>query len=70
MATQRGEAGADNLRQPWRLQLARPIMRSGARLDADQAWWQLLEKRYDLSTLQLPANNHLASSINAVHLKD
>jgi hypothetical protein len=45
-------------------------MRSGARLDADQASWQSLEKRYDLSTLQLPANNHLASSINAVHLKD
>src|SRR5215831_3031249 len=52
------------------LQLARPIMRLGARLDANQAWRKLLEKRYDLATLQLPADNHLASSINAMHLKD
>jgi hypothetical protein len=27
-------------------------------------------KRYDLATLQLPAHNHLAGSINAMHLKD
>jgi hypothetical protein len=27
-------------------------------------------KRYDLPTLQLPADNHLAGSINAMHLKD
>jgi hypothetical protein len=39
-------------------------------LDADQARRQLLEKRYDLPALQLPANNHLADSINTVHLKD
>src|SRR5215472_3777477 len=45
-------------------------MRSGARLDADQARRQLLEKRYDLPALQLPANKHLADSINTVHLKD
>ena len=25
---------------------------------------------YDLATFQLPADNHLAGSINAVHLKD
>src|SRR5262252_7802677 len=31
---------------------------------------QLLEKPYDLPALQLPANNHLADSINTVHLKD
>jgi hypothetical protein len=37
---------------------------------ANQAWRKLLEKRYDLATLQLPADNHLADSINAMHLKD
>ena len=31
---------------------------------------RLLETRYDLATLQLPAHNHLAESINAMHLKD
>jgi hypothetical protein len=45
-------------------------MRCGARLDADQARRQLLEKRYDLPALQLPANNYLADSINTVHLKE
>src|SRR6516165_2455739 len=35
-----------------------------------QARRQLLEKRYDLPALQLPANNHLADTINTVHLKD
>jgi hypothetical protein len=30
----------------------------------------LAKKRYDLATLQLPADNHLAGSINAMHLKD
>src|SRR5262245_33565217 len=38
--------------------------------DANQAWRKLLEKPYDLATLQLPARNHLAASINAMHLKD
>jgi hypothetical protein len=36
----------------------------------DQAWRQLLEKRYDLATLQLAADNQLAGRINAVHLRD
>jgi hypothetical protein len=34
------------------------------------AWRKLLEKLYDLATLQLPADNHLADRINAMHLKD
>jgi hypothetical protein len=34
------------------------------------AWRKLLEKLYDLATLQLPADNHLAGRINAMHLKD
>jgi len=46
------------------------MVRGGARLDTDQAWRQFLKKRYDLATLQLPAHNYLASSINAMHLED
>src|SRR5262249_51414984 len=53
-----------------RLQLARPIVRRGACLDADKTEWQLLKEREDKPALQLAADNHLASSINAVHLKD
>ena len=60
--------------QPYRmtkcLQLARPMVRRGASFDADQALRQLLEKRKDLATLQLAADDHLASSINSVNLKD
>jgi hypothetical protein len=41
-----------------------------ASLDSDQAWRQLLEECKDIATLQLPAHNHLAGSINAMHLKD
>ena len=52
------------------LQLARPVVRRGASLDADQAWRQLLEERQHVSTLQLPADHHLPISINAVNLKD
>src|SRR3954452_20908097 len=55
---------------PERLELARPMMRCGASLDADQAGWQLLEERQDVATLQLTADDHLPGSINAVHLKD
>src|ERR1700720_530597 len=46
------------------LQLARPMMRRGASLDTDQAWWKLLEERQDVAPLQLTADEHLASSIN------
>ena len=52
------------------LQLARPIVRRGAGLDANQAWRQLLEERQDGATLQLAADNHLVGSINAVDLED
>jgi hypothetical protein len=45
------------------------IVASGASLDANHAWRQLLEERQDVATLQLPADNHLADSINAMHLK-
>src|SRR5262245_39824838 len=46
------------------------MMRGGASLDSDQAWWQLLEERQDVAPLQLTANDRLPSSINAMHLKD
>src|SRR5436190_21523919 len=35
------------------LQLARPMVRSGASPDADEAWRQLLEERQDVTSLQL-----------------
>ena len=34
-----------------RLELARPMVRRGASLDANQAWWQLLEERQNGATL-------------------
>src|SRR5712675_312704 len=46
------------------LKLARPMVRRGARLNADQTGWQLLEERQDRTTLQLAADDHLASGIN------
>ena len=52
------------------LQLARPMVRRGASFDADQALRQLLEKRKDVPTLQLAADDHLAGSINSVNLED
>src|SRR3954447_10496435 len=51
------------------LELTRPMMRGGAGLDADQAWRQLLKERQNVATLQLTADDRLASSINAMHLK-
>src|SRR5262245_38028946 len=50
-------------------QLARPMMRRGASLDADQAGRQLLEERQDVAPLQLMAEDHLAGSINAMYLE-
>src|SRR3954468_16929925 len=47
------------------LELTRPMMRRGAGLDADHAWRQLLKERQHVATLQLTADDHLASSINA-----
>ena len=44
------------------------MVRRGAGFDTDQTWRQLLEESQDIATLQLPANNHLAASVNAVNL--
>jgi hypothetical protein len=52
------------------LELARPMVRRGASLNANQAWRQLLKERQDLATLQLAADQHLATSVNAMNLKD
>jgi hypothetical protein len=46
------------------------MVRRGARLDADQAWRQLLADSQDMATLQLAADDQLTACINAVHLKD
>jgi hypothetical protein len=53
-----------------RLQLARPMMRRGAGLNANQAWRQLLKKRKHVATLQLAADHYLARGINSVDLED
>src|ERR1035437_7197437 len=52
------------------LEFARPMVRRGAGLYANQARRQLLEERQDIATLQLAADDHLAGGINAVNLKD
>ena len=51
------------------LQLARPMVRRGASLNPNQTRWKLLEERQHGAALQLAADDHLASSINSVHLK-
>jgi hypothetical protein len=52
------------------LEFARPMVRGGASLYANQAWWQLLKESQDRTPLQLPANNHLTASVNAVNLEN
>src|SRR4029450_6045039 len=52
------------------LEFARPIVRRGASLHANQAWWQPLEERQEVAPLQLPADDHLTSGINSVNLED
>jgi hypothetical protein len=52
------------------LQLARPMVRSGASPDADEAWRQLLEERQDVTSLQLTTDDHLAIRIDAMDLED
>jgi hypothetical protein len=52
------------------LKFARPMVRRGARLDANQAWRQLLEERQHVATLQLAAYYHLANGINSVDLEN
>src|SRR5258705_9347678 len=46
------------------------MVRRGASLDANQAWWQLLEEHQDGAALQPPADDHLAGGINSVDLED
>jgi hypothetical protein len=46
------------------------MVRRGASLDADQAWRQLLEECQHVAPLQLVADDHLATRIDAVVLKD
>jgi hypothetical protein len=45
-------------------------MRRGASLNANEARRELREKRQDVPTLQLTADDHLPSRINSMHLKD
>src|SRR6202023_650946 len=51
------------------LELTRPVVRRRAGFNTDQTRRQLLEERQDMATLQLPANNHLTDTFNAVNLK-
>jgi hypothetical protein len=52
------------------LELARPIVRRGASLYANQAWWQLLKESQHRPPLQLTTDDHLAASVNAVNLEN
>jgi len=45
------------------------VVRRAAGFDTDQTRRQLLEERQDVATLQLPTNNYLAASVNAVNLE-
>ena len=51
------------------LEFASPMVRRGVSLDCNQTRWKLLEERQHGATLRLAADDHLASSINFVHLK-
>jgi hypothetical protein len=46
------------------------MVRRGAGLNANQAWWQLLKERQHVATLQLPADDHPAGGINSVDLEN
>jgi hypothetical protein len=46
------------------------MVRRGAGFDTDQTRRQLLKERQDIATPQLPANNHLSASVNAVNLEN
>jgi len=52
------------------LELARPIVRRGASLDANQAWWELLKESQHRPPLQLTTDDHLVASVNAVNLEN
>ena len=63
-------ASADPVRH-YRLALARKvdiIVVTGASLNANQAWWQLLKESQHRPPLQLTTDDHLAASVNAVNL--
>lgn len=53
-----------------RQQFARPVVRSSARLDADQAARQFGEERQQPAARQPLAQNHLSFGVDAVHLKN
>jgi hypothetical protein len=46
------------------------MVRRGAGFDTDQTRRQFLKERQNVATLQLTADDHLASSINAMNLED
>src|SRR5665811_1411979 len=52
------------------LELARPMVRRRAGLNAHQTWWQLLKECQNRPPLQLTADDHLAASVNGVNLED
>jgi hypothetical protein len=49
--------------------LARPVMRAGTGLDADQACRQVGEELEHLAAPKLPGDERLAMSVDAVHLE-
>jgi hypothetical protein len=50
-------------------QLASPVVSCGAGFDADQAGRQLCEDRKELRPSDLPADDHRAALVDAVHLE-
>jgi hypothetical protein len=52
------------------LEFARPMMRRGTSLNANQAWRQLLKERQDRPPLQLTTDDHMATNVNAVNLEN
>ena len=53
-----------------RHELAGPMVRSGASLDADQAWCKVGEELRQFRPPQSLANNHRTSSVNSVNLEN
>lgn len=51
-------------------QLARPVVRSRAGLDADQAWWQPAEIIQDLRTAKLYLRESMTLRISGMHLEN
>jgi hypothetical protein len=52
------------------LKFTRPIMRRCTGLDANQARWQLLKERQNVSSLELTAHNYIAICIDTMNLKN